>query len=75
MIGQPNAILAANLSNNFMDMSNTAKQHSFSDDQLNSTKNDGKTQIAKFSDVPPLLVDSQPTALNGSIIHLLIQIQ
>ncbi|KAL3082980.1 hypothetical protein niasHS_010782 [Heterodera schachtii] len=40
-----------------------SKQHSLSDDHLNSQR---PMAIAKFSDVPPLLVDGHPTALNAA---------
>ncbi|KAI3422281.1 hypothetical protein GPALN_012807 [Globodera pallida] len=39
------------------------KQHSLSDDHLNTQRG---TAIAKFSDVPPLLVDGHPTALDAA---------
>ncbi|CAK5023096.1 unnamed protein product [Meloidogyne enterolobii] len=47
------------------DIPTSTKQHSFSDDHLHSsaaTRHD--ESIAKFSDVPPLLVDGHPLALN-----------
>uniref|UniRef100_A0A915LWI9 Uncharacterized protein n=1 Tax=Meloidogyne javanica TaxID=6303 RepID=A0A915LWI9_MELJA len=49
------------------DIPTSSKQHSFSDDHLHSsaaTRHD--ESIAKFSDVPPLLVDGHPLALNVS---------
>uniref|UniRef100_A0A1I8B7P7 EF-hand domain-containing protein n=1 Tax=Meloidogyne hapla TaxID=6305 RepID=A0A1I8B7P7_MELHA len=48
------------------DISTSTKQHSFSDDHLySSTATRHDESIAKFSDVPPLLVDGHPLALNA----------
>ncbi|KAI1719777.1 cytoskeletal-regulatory complex EF hand domain-containing protein [Ditylenchus destructor] len=42
------------------------KQHSLSDDHLHVYAN-REVNVATFSDVPPLLVDSHPTALNATL--------
>uniref|UniRef100_A0A915DQ24 Uncharacterized protein n=1 Tax=Ditylenchus dipsaci TaxID=166011 RepID=A0A915DQ24_9BILA len=43
-----------------------AKQHSLSDDHLHVYAANREVGVAKFSDVPPVLVDSHPTALNAT---------
>lgn len=54
----------------FTDATISNKQHSLSDDHLHAhAQRDG---VTKFSDVPPVLVDSHPTALNSRLLEGLI---